>query len=167
VRVAVGSDHAGFELKQMLSEHLARLGHQVIDLGTHSLEPVDYPHFGAAVGGQVAAGDADLGLCVCGTGIGISIAANKVRGVRAAVVHDASSARLAREHNNANVICFGARLVGAEVAADSLETFLRSEFKQGRHLRRVEEITALETSLEHDSQRADYERLGRSSNDNL
>lgn len=166
MHVAVGSDHAGFELKQLLSEHLARLGHQVIDLGTHSTEPVDYPDFGAAVGARVATGGADLGLCVCGTGIGISIAANKVYGVRAAVVHDASSARLAREHNDANVICFGARLVGAEVAIDSLETFLHSEFKKGRHQRRIEEITALETSFKHTLGEPTMKALEGVSNDN-
>jgi ribose 5-phosphate isomerase B len=144
----VGSDHAGFELKKLLAGHLALSGREVLDLGTSSDEPVDYPAFGAAVGRAVATGEADLGLCICGTGIGISIAANKVRGVRAAVVHDVSSARLARRHNNANVICFGARLVGPEVAADSLETFLQSEFEGGRHLRRIEEIAALEQDFD-------------------
>jgi ribose 5-phosphate isomerase B len=151
VRVAVGSDHAGFELKRFLAERLASLGHEVEDLGTHSLEPVDYPDFGAAVGRRVASGGTDLGLCVCGTGNGISIAANKIHGVRAAVVHDVSSARLAREHNDANVICFGARLVGPEVASDALEIFLRAEFTGGRHLRRIEEIAALEAAPQHDS----------------
>jgi ribose 5-phosphate isomerase B len=151
VRVAVGSDHAGFELKQLLAQRLACLGHEVLDLGTHSPDPADYPVFGAAVGRAVSSGDTDLGLCVCGTGIGIAIAANKIHGVRAAVVHDVSSARLAREHNNANVICFGARLVGPEVATEALEMFLRSDFQpKGRHLRRIEEITALEAESQHD-----------------
>jgi ribose 5-phosphate isomerase B len=144
VRVSAGSDHAGFELKGLLIEHLAFLGHEVLDLGTHSPEPVDYPDFGAAVGQSVVSGDTDLGVCVCGTGMGIAIAANKVHGVRAAVVRDVSSARLAREHDNANVICFGARLVGIVVAIDALEMFLRSEFEGGRHLRRIEKIAALE-----------------------
>jgi len=144
VRVSAGSDHAGFELKGLLIEHLAFLGHAVVDLGTHSPEPVDYPDFGAAVGQSVTSGDTDLGVCVCGTGMGIAIAANKVHGVRAAAVHDVTSARLAREHNNANVICFGARLLGTEVATDALEMFLRSEFGGGRHLRRIEKIAALE-----------------------
>jgi ribose 5-phosphate isomerase B len=144
VRVSAGSDHAGFELKGLLIEHLAFLGHEVLDLGTHSPEPVDYPDFGAAVGQSVVSGDTDLGVCVCGTGMGIAIAANKVHGVRAAVVRDVSSARLAREHDNANVICFGARLVGIVVAMDALEMFLRSEFEGGRHLRRIEKIAALE-----------------------
>ena len=144
MRVSAGSDHAGFELKGLLIEHLAFLGHEVVDLGTHSPEPVDYPDFGAAVGQSVTSGDTDLGVCVCGTGMGIAIAANKVHGVRAAVVHDVTSARLAREHNNANVICFGARLLGTEVTIDALEMFLRSEFGGGRHLRRIEKIAALE-----------------------
>jgi len=144
VRVSVASDHAGLELKRLLIEHLAFLGHEVVDLGTHSPEPVDYPDFGAAVGQSVTSGDTDLGVCVCGTGMGIAIAANKVHGVRAAAVHDVTSARLAREHNNANVICFGARLLGTEVATDALEMFLRSEFGGGRHLRRIEKIAALE-----------------------
>ncbi|MGD0285332.1 MAG: ribose 5-phosphate isomerase B [Acidimicrobiales bacterium] len=144
MRVSAGSDHAGFELKGLLIEHLAFLGHEVVDLGTHSPEPVDYPDFGAAVGQSVTSGDTDLGVCVCGTGMGIAIAANKVHGVRAAAVHDVTSARLAREHNNANVICFGARLLGTEVATDALEMFLRSEFGGGRHLRRIEKIAALE-----------------------
>jgi ribose 5-phosphate isomerase B len=147
----VGSDHAGFELKQVLVERLASLGHEVEDLGTYSPEPVDYPGFGAAVGRAVASGGGDLGLCVCGTGIGIAIAANKIRGVRAAVVHDVSSARLAREHNDANVICFGARLVGPQVATDALEMFLRAEFAGGRHLRRIEEISTFEAEANPDS----------------
>lgn len=144
MRVSVGSDHAGLELKQLLAEHLSVLGHEVVDLGTHSPDPVDYPDLGAAVGRSVVSGKTDFGVCVCGTGNGVAIAANKIRGVRAAVVHDVSSARLAREHNDANVICFGARLSGSEVATDALEMFLRSEFGGGRHLRRIEKIVALE-----------------------
>jgi len=116
----------------------------VVDLGTYSPESVDYPDYGAAVARSVAAGESDLGVCVCGTGIGISIAANKIDGARAAVVHDVTSARLAREHNDANIVCFGARLVGPAVAIEALDTFLRSEFEGGRHLRRVGKITALE-----------------------
>jgi len=144
MRISVGTDHAGLELKRLLVEHLAFLGHEVVDLGTNSPDEVDYPDFGAAVGRSVASGGTDFGVCVCGTGIGMAIAANKVHGVRAAVVHDVSSARLAREHNKANVICFGARLVGTVVATDSLEMFLRSEFGGGRHLRRIEKIAALD-----------------------
>jgi ribose 5-phosphate isomerase B len=131
-------------LKGLLAGHLASLGHDVVDLGTCSPESVDYPDYGAAVARSVAAGESDLGVCVCGTGIGISIAANKIDGARAAVVHDVTSARLAREHNDANIVCFGARLVGPAVATEALDAFLQSEFEGGRHLRRVEKITALE-----------------------
>jgi ribose 5-phosphate isomerase B len=113
-------------------------------LGTHSEDPVDYPDFGAAVGRSVVAGEADFGLCCCGTGIGISIAANKVVGVRAGAVHDVSSARLARGHNNANVICFGARLIGPVTAMDALDAFLASSFDGGRHQLRIEKISRLE-----------------------
>jgi len=153
VRVSVGSDHAGLELKGLLAGHLAALRHEVVDLGTYTPESVDYPDFGAAVARSVAAGESDLGVCVCGTGIGISIAANKIDGARAAVVHDVTSARLAREHNNANVVCFGARLVGPAVATESLDAFLSSEFEGGRHLRRVEKISALEKNRTLDERR--------------
>ena len=113
MRIAVGSDHAGFDLKARLAKHLADGGHQVVDLGTDSPDiSVDYPEFGQAVGEAVADGRVDLGLCVCGTGIGISMAANKVRGIRAALVHDVTTAGLAREHNDANVICLGGRTTG-------------------------------------------------------
>lgn len=144
MRIAIGSDHAGFLLKQDLAGFLVDAGHQVEDLGTTGDERVDYPDFGAAVGRAVASGDSELGVCVCGTGIGISIAANKVDGVRAAVVHDVTSARLAREHNDANVVCMGARLVGPEVAQESLQAFLATTWEAGRHAQRVDKITALE-----------------------
>lgn len=144
MRIAVGSDHAGFVLKELLAKHLVDTGHSVNDLGTHSEDPVDYPDFGAAVGRSVVAGEADFGLCCCGTGIGISIAANKVVGVRAGAVHDVSSARLARGHNNANVICFGARLIGPVTAMDALDAFLASSFDGGRHQLRIEKISRLE-----------------------
>ena len=124
MRIAVGSDHAGYRLKEFLAAHLSTLGHDVDDLGTDSENPVDYPEFGAAVGRAVSEGRAELGLCACGTGIGISIAANKVAGVRAALVHDATTARLARAHNHANVVCMGGRMVGFEVAKDAMDTFL-------------------------------------------
>ncbi len=144
VRFALGSDHAGLQLKDVLGGHLAAAGHEVVDLGTHSEAAVDYPDFGAAVGRAVVAGEVDFGLCVCGTGNGIAIAANKVRGVRAALVHDVTSARLAREHNDANVICFGARLTGPVVATDALDAFILSSFAGGRHIPRLEKITRLE-----------------------
>ena len=144
MRIAVGSDHAGYPLKEFLAAHLAELGHEVEDLGTHSEQTVDYPAFGAAVGHAVVGGRAQLRVCACGTGIGIAIAANKIDGVRAAVVHDATTARLARAHNHANVVCLGGRVVGHEVAKDALDIFLVTEPAAGRHVRRIEEIAALE-----------------------
>ena len=142
-RIGAGCDHAGFELKTELVAHLEELGHEVVDLGTHSTDRADYPDFGAAVGRAVAAGDVELGLCVCGSGIGIAMAANKIPGVRAATVHDVTSARLTREHNNANVICFGERLVGPEVAKEALAAYLDAEFEGGRHTGRVAKLDAL------------------------
>lgn len=143
MRIAAGSDHAGYLLKQQLADHLRQLGHEVLDLGAHSTDRVDYPDYGAAVGRAVAGGEADLGLCVCGSGIGISIAANKIPGVRAAVVHDVTSGRLARQHNDANVVCIGERLTGPEVAKDALEAFLAAEFEGGRHAARVQKLDDL------------------------
>jgi ribose 5-phosphate isomerase B len=143
MRIAVGSDHAGFHMKQALAEHLRDAGHEVVDCGTHSEDRVDYPDFGAAVGRSVAAGEADGGLCVCGTGIGIAIAANKIPGIRAAVVHDATSARLSREHNDANVICLGERLIGPAVARDALDAWMGASFEGGRHEGRVAKLDAL------------------------
>ena len=144
MRVSVGSDHAGFDLKQLLIEHLTTLGYEVVDLGTHSPEPVDYPDFAAAVGRSVISGDVDLGVCTCGTGTGMAIAANKVRGVRAAVVHDVTSARLAREHDNANVICLGARLMGPLSPPRHWRSFCGASSKAGGTFVRVEKVTALE-----------------------
>ncbi len=150
MRLALASDHAGFELKGLVAEHLQAAGHDVVDLGTHSTESVDYPDYGAAVGRAVVAAEVELGLCICGTGIGIAIAANKVPGVRAAVVHDVTSARLAREHNDANVVCIGARLVGSEVAFDAVDMFLTAEFQGGRHARRINKIRDLEAAVDTD-----------------
>ena len=116
----------------------------MLDLGAHSPERVDYPDFGAAVGRAVVGGDAELGLCVCGSGIGIAMAANKVPGVRAATVHDATSARLTRQHNDANVICLGERLIGPEVASEALRAWLDAGFEGGRHVRRVEKLARLD-----------------------
>ena len=148
MRIAVGADHGGYLMKQLISGHVAGQGHEVIDLGTDSEEPVDYPEFGAAVGRAVAGGVAEIGICVCGTGIGISIAANKVPGVRAAVVHDVTTARLARAHNHANVVCLGGRIMGEQVAKDAVDAFLATAPEGGRHDRRVAEIAGLEAGLE-------------------
>lgn len=146
MRIAVGSDHAGFELKQQLAEHLEAAGHKVVDLGTHDSVSVDYPDFGAAVGRAVVSGEVERGVAVCGSGIGICIAANKVPGVRAATVHDVTSARLSREHNDANVMCLGQRFIGPQVAVDAVDAFLSAGFSAGRHSRRVDKISQLESS---------------------
>lgn len=142
--VAVGADHAGVHLKDRIAEHLAARGIEVIDLGTHDTERVDYPDFGTAVGHAVASGEADLGIAVCGSGLGIAMAANKVRGVRAAPVHDVTSARLTREHNDANVLCLGERLIGPDVAIDAVDAWLDAEFQGGRHAGRVAKLDALD-----------------------
>jgi|SRR5579883_697237 ribose 5-phosphate isomerase B len=139
--IAVASDHAGFDLKELLKRDLQEAGLAVLDLGTHSTASVDYPDFGQALGDAVAAGRAEKGVLVCGTGIGISIAANRNPKVRAAVVHDVTSARLARQHNDANVVAFGARLLGTEVARDALKVFLNTEFEGGRHAGRVAKLS--------------------------
>jgi ribose 5-phosphate isomerase B len=147
VRIALGADHAGLPLKDAIAAHLVDAGYEVKDLGTHTPASVDYPDFGAAVGEAVAGGSADLGVCCCGTGIGISIAANKIRGIRAAVIHDVTTAELAHEHNDANVICLGARTTGEAVALESVDAFLAAAFEGGRHVRRIEKITRLEEGL--------------------
>ena len=136
-KIALAADHAGFALKTLVRDELAGQGYETLDLGTGNEESVDYPDFGRALGEAVAAGKADCGVLVCGTGIGISIAANRVAGVRAAVCHDVTTARLARLHNDANVLALGSRIVGLEVARDCVQTFLNTEFEGGRHGRRV------------------------------
>ncbi len=146
MRIAVGSDHAGYELKTELARQLADAGHDVVDFGTQSADvPVDYPVYGRAVAEFVVGGDADYGVCVCGTGIGISIAANKVTGARAALAYDVTTASLARRHNDANVLCLGGRTTGLAQATDAMATFLSTAFEGGRHQRRIDEITRSET----------------------
>jgi ribose 5-phosphate isomerase B len=147
MRIALGSDHAGYDLKTLLKASLESWGHDVVDLGTNSAsEPVDYPDYGAAVGRAVVSDDAELGVAVCGSGIGIAIAANKVPGVRAAVVHDVTSGHLAREHNHANVLCMGGRLIGPIAAVESLAAWLQAE-PQSRHNARIEKLTELDDAL--------------------
>jgi ribose 5-phosphate isomerase B len=143
-RIAVGSDHAGFPLKETLRAFLISADYAVQDHGTHSEESVDYPDFGKAVAQSVAAGKADLGLVVCGSGIGISIAANKVAGIRAALVHDVNTARLSREHNNANVLALGGRIVTEAQAVEILQAFLSTPYAGGRHQRRLDKIASME-----------------------
>lgn len=142
-RIAIGADHAGYRLKDVLSRRCADLGHDVVDHGTNSADRVDYPDFGASVGRAVAAGEADLGVLVCGSGIGIAMAANKIPGVRAATAHDVTSARMSREHNDANVFCVGERFIGEQTALDALDAFLAARFEGGRHADRVAKIDAL------------------------
>ncbi|MCG8596386.1 MAG: ribose 5-phosphate isomerase B [Kiloniellales bacterium] len=138
--IALASDHAGYALKALLKEELERQGYEVLDLGTDGPESVDYPDFGHAMGQALEAGRAERGVLVCGSGIGISIAANRHPVVRAALCHDETSARLARAHNDANVLALGARLIGAEVAKSCLMVFLATEFEGGRHVRRVAKL---------------------------
>ncbi len=138
--IALASDHAGYALKTELKEELERQGHEVLDLGTHGPDSVDYPDFGHAMGQALEAGRAQRGVLVCGSGIGISIAANRHPEVRAALCHDETSARLARAHNDANVLALGARLIGPEVAKACLGVFLATDFEGGRHARRVAKL---------------------------
>jgi ribose 5-phosphate isomerase B len=145
MRIAVASDHAGVLLKDTIAEHLARRGHDVVDLGCDAeAGAVDYPDYGEALGREVASGAAELGVAVCATGVGISIAANKVAGVRAAHVQDPTTARLAREHNHANVLCLGARIIGATVALDAVDAWLDGVPAAGRHLDRLDKLAALD-----------------------
>ena len=138
--IAVASDHAGFDLKEILKQDLQAAGYAVLDLGTNSTASVDYPDFGKAMGEAIASGKAEKGVLVCGSGIGISIAVNRHPGARCAMVSEPLSARLAREHNDANVIAMGARLIGDEMARECLATFLATEFGGGRHERRVAKL---------------------------
>lgn len=138
--VAIAADHAGFDLKEVLKAELGALGCEVLDLGTTGLQSVDYPDFAEALARTLDEGRATRGVLVCGTGIGISIAANRHRNVRAALCHDTSSARLARAHNDANVLALGARLIGPEVAKDCLRVFLSTPFEGGRHAGRVAKL---------------------------
>jgi ribose 5-phosphate isomerase B len=139
--IAVASDHAGFDLKELLKRDLQQAGHDVLDLGTNSAESVDYPDFGKAMAEAIGSGKVGRGVLVCGTGIGISIAANRHPKVRAALVHDVTSARLSREHNDANVVAFGARLIGVEAAREALKIFLTTPFEGGRHAGRVAKLS--------------------------
>ena len=144
MHLAIGSDHAGLELKAELVEYLRSLGHEVKDHGTHDSASIDYPDYAAKVARSVAKGDSELGFLICGSGQGMCMAANKIRGVRAAVCSDTFSAHAVREHNNANVLCLGQRVVGPGLALEIADTFLKAEFEGGRHARRVGKIMDLE-----------------------
>ena len=144
MRIAIGADHGGLELKALLVEHLTAAGHQVTDLGTHTRDSVDYPDLAVAVTTALREGQAERGVLVCGTGQGMAISANKVPGIRAGVVSDVFSARMIRAHNDASVICLGARVIGPSLALECVDAFLATEFEGGSHGRRVGKITALE-----------------------
>jgi ribose 5-phosphate isomerase B len=146
-RIVIGSDHAGFPVKETIRKYLQAAGYTVEDQGTCSEESVDYPDYGKAVGERVASKQADFGIAVCGSGIGISIAANKVPSIRAALAHDVATARLAREHNNANVLALGGRIVTPEAAIEMVQTFLTTAYLGGRHQRRLDKIAAIEENV--------------------
>ena len=143
--LAIASDHGGFALKQEIMAHLKDSGVEFEDLGTYSEESVDYPVYAAKLGRAVAAGEYERGILICGTGIGISMAANKIDGIRCALCSDCYSAEMCRRHNNANVLAMGGRTLGAELAKKIVDTYLSTEFEGGRHERRVNMIMALET----------------------
>ncbi|MDU4334616.1 MAG: ribose 5-phosphate isomerase B [Finegoldia magna] len=144
MKIAIAADHGGFELKDSMVEYIKSLGNEVMDLGTNSADSVDYPDYAKKVCEEIQQGDSDLGILICGTGIGMSLAANKFEGIRAACVSDVYSAKMSRNHNNANVLCIGARVIGDEVAKLIIKTFLENEFEAGRHQRRVDKIMAIE-----------------------
>jgi ribose 5-phosphate isomerase B len=150
MRVAVGTDHRGFDLHAKVVELVRNLGHEVIDVGTFSGDAVDYPDIAAAVAWHVSRGTADRGILVCGTGLGMCIAANKVPGVRAAPCHDDITAELSRRHNDANVLCLSADLLGERLIDRMIELWLTTQFEGGRHARRVDKITELERQVERD-----------------
>ena len=142
--IAIGGDHAGFALKEKVKQHLIDAGYEVKDYGTYSEDRCNYPVFGKKVADAVASGECEQGVLVCGTGVGISLAANKVKGIRAGVCSDATTARLIKQHNNANIVAFGARIVGEELAYDIVDAFLHAEFLGGRHAERVALIEQIE-----------------------
>ena len=145
MRIAIGADHAGFDLKQILAAYLRHHGHQVIDKGTDSDEPVDYPDFAEAVSQVVLSGAAERGVLICGSGVGASVAANKLPGIRAGLCHDTYSARQGVEHDDMNVLVLGARVIGIEVARELVDNFLAAQFTGAeRHRRRLDKIRALE-----------------------
>lgn len=144
MKIAIGNDHAAVEMKNVIKDYLEEKGYEVINFGTDTTESVDYPLYGEKVGNAVVSGAADLGIAICGTGVGISIACNKVNGVRAVCCSEPYSAKLSRIHNNSNVLCFGARVIGPELAKMIVDEWLGAEFLGGRHQRRVDLISEIE-----------------------
>jgi ribose 5-phosphate isomerase B len=145
MRIAIGSDHRGFTSKQKLIDLLKRMGQEVDDVGTHSAEAVDYPDVASVVAGKVSRAEVERGILICGTGIGMAIVANKFPGVRAAPCHDDLSAEMSRRHNDLNVLCLSADMLGEKLIDRMVEIWLRTDFEGGRHARRVEKISKLET----------------------
>lgn len=144
MKIGIGNDHSALELKAEIVDFLKEKGHEVVDYGTDSTQSCDYPVYGEIVARAVASGEVEQGILICGTGLGISLAANKVKGIRAAVCSEPFTAKMARAHNDCNILAFGARVVGAELAKMMVETWLDTEFEGGRHQRRVDLITAIE-----------------------
>lgn len=144
MKIGLASDHGGYELKEHIREHLEKKGIEYIDYGTNSEESADYPDYGRKAGEAIMSGEVDRAIVVCGTGIGISLAANKVKGVRCALCGDSYSARMSREHNNANALALGGRVVGKDLALEIVDIWLRTEFAGGRHERRVNKISEIE-----------------------
>lgn len=147
MKLVIGADHAGYQLKEKIKAYLKEKGHELVDVGTFSEECVDYPDFAEKVALEVAGESAELGILVCGTGIGVSIAANKIPGVRAANCSTVFEAQMARAHNNANIICIGSRVIGDAHAIAIVETFLSGRFEGGRHQRRLDKITEIENKV--------------------
>ncbi|MBR4991471.1 MAG: ribose 5-phosphate isomerase B [Clostridia bacterium] len=146
MKIAMGADHGGYSLKEVVKKHLVEAGHEVLDLGTHDTDSCNYPVYAEKVAYAVADKDADLGVLICGTGIGMSIAANKVKGIRAAAVSDCFTAQATREHNDSNIICLGERIVGPGLAMRIVDTWLEASFQGGRHQTRVDMINELENN---------------------
>ena len=144
MKIAIGNDHAALELKNHIVDYLVREGHEVVNFGTDTPASTDYPIYGARVAHAVASGECERGIVICGTGIGISISANKVKGIRCALCSEPVSAKLTRQHNDANVLAMGARIIGPAMAEEIVHTFLTTEFEGGRHSRRIDLITKLE-----------------------
>jgi ribose 5-phosphate isomerase B len=144
VRIGIGSDHRGFALKEALKELLGELGHEWVDFGCQGEDPVDYPDIAEPLGKAVAAGEYERGILICGNGVGMSIAANKVKGIRAALCHDSFAVGLARQHNDVNMLCLSAWAIGRGLAEEIVKVFLSEDFEGGRHARRLEKIRAME-----------------------
>ncbi|MCD6436331.1 MAG: ribose 5-phosphate isomerase B [Clostridiales bacterium] len=144
MRIGMGSDHGGYELKVFIKEYLEDKQYEVIDYGTYSTESVDYPDYGEKVANAVVGKEVEVGIIMCGTGLGISMAANKVKGIRAAVVSEEYSARMAKVHNNANILAMGGRVVGKDLAKSIVDAYLNAEFEGGRHQRRIDKIMNIE-----------------------